>query len=208
MTFECIHNALSVCSIYMDGALVTFDGARNKIYGVAQYIVSEQKPGDFCKPVFKVSMSTENNGNLTSLVTMYLMFEKQDGSMIEIETTSEGKSFFYHNKTEWRRLYPQISEDFVFEKTGRKHYIKTWSGIEYIHVERRFELRLPAAYDDDLRMRFLLLKRTYYIKYKFSKSNHINRYRRGLETRPQAKTSKSGHAIFFSFFSNAFERRV
>ena len=28
----------------------------------------------------------------------------------------------------------------------------------------------------------------------------INRYRRGLETCPQAKTSKSGHAIFFSFF--------
>ena len=28
----------------------------------------------------------------------------------------------------------------------------------------------------------------------------INRYRRGLETFRQAKTSKSGHAIFFSFF--------
>ena len=28
----------------------------------------------------------------------------------------------------------------------------------------------------------------------------LNRYRRGLETCPQAKTSKSGHAIFFSFF--------
>ena len=35
----------------------------------------------------------------------------------------------------------------------------------------------------------------------------INRYRRGLETCPQAKTSKSGHAIFFSF-SDASERRV
>ena len=28
----------------------------------------------------------------------------------------------------------------------------------------------------------------------------LNRYRRGLETCPQAKTSKSAHAIFFSFF--------
>ena len=28
----------------------------------------------------------------------------------------------------------------------------------------------------------------------------VNRYRRGLKTLPQAKTSKSGHAIFFSFF--------
>ena len=28
----------------------------------------------------------------------------------------------------------------------------------------------------------------------------INRYRRGLETCPQAKTSKSGHAVFFFFF--------
>ena len=28
----------------------------------------------------------------------------------------------------------------------------------------------------------------------------INRYRRGLETCPQAKTSKSGHAILFSSF--------
>ena len=35
----------------------------------------------------------------------------------------------------------------------------------------------------------------------------FNRYRRGLETCPQAKTSKSGHAIFF-FFSGASERRV
>ena len=35
----------------------------------------------------------------------------------------------------------------------------------------------------------------------------FNRYRRGLETCPQAETSKSGHAIFFSFF-DASERRV
>ena len=28
----------------------------------------------------------------------------------------------------------------------------------------------------------------------------LNRYRRGLETCPQVKMSKSGHAIFFSFF--------
>ena len=28
----------------------------------------------------------------------------------------------------------------------------------------------------------------------------FNRYKRGLETCPKAKTSKSGHAIFFSFF--------
>ena len=28
---------------------------------------------------------------------------------------------------------------------------------------------------------------------------YLNRYRRGLETCPQAKTSKNGHAIFFSF---------
>ena len=28
---------------------------------------------------------------------------------------------------------------------------------------------------------------------------NFNRYRRGLETCPQAKTSKSGHAIFFFF---------
>ena len=31
-------------------------------------------------------------------------------------------------------------------------------------------------------------------------SNSFNRYRQGLETCPQAKTSKSGQAIFFSFF--------
>ena len=35
----------------------------------------------------------------------------------------------------------------------------------------------------------------------------LNRYRRGLETCPHAKTSKSGHAIFFSF-SDASERRL
>ena len=35
----------------------------------------------------------------------------------------------------------------------------------------------------------------------------INRYSRGLETCPQAKTFKSGQAIFF-FFSDASERRV
>ena len=39
----------------------------------------------------------------------------------------------------------------------------------------------------------------------FSQKNYtVNRYRRGLVTCPQAKTSKSGQAIFF-FFSNAFE---
>ena len=33
-----------------------------------------------------------------------------------------------------------------------------------------------------------------------TKCLEVNRYRRGLETCPQAKTSKSGHGIFFSFF--------
>ena len=41
----------------------------------------------------------------------------------------------------------------------------------------------------------------------------LNRYRRGLENCPQAKTSKSGGAIFFSFFrsfraTNMTQRRV
>ena len=35
----------------------------------------------------------------------------------------------------------------------------------------------------------------------------LNRYRRGLETCPQAKTSKNGHAYFLLFF-DASERRV
>ena len=44
-------------------------------------------------------------------------------------------------------------------------------------------------------------------------SEDFNRYRRGLETCPQAKTSKSGHAIFFSFVrraraTNMTQRRV
>ena len=30
--------------------------------------------------------------------------------------------------------------------------------------------------------------------------SNLNRYRRGLETCPQAKTSKSGNALFFFFF--------
>ena len=41
----------------------------------------------------------------------------------------------------------------------------------------------------------------------------FNRYKRGLETCPQAKTSKSGHVIFFSFFRRVWatsmtQRRV
>ena len=39
------------------------------------------------------------------------------------------------------------------------------------------------------------------------RSEGVNRYRRGLQTCPQVKTSKSGHAIYFFFF-DAFERRV
>ena len=40
-----------------------------------------------------------------------------------------------------------------------------------------------------------------FIKGQFSTFlNSVNRYRRVLETCPQAKTSKSGHAIFYSFF--------
>ena len=37
---------------------------------------------------------------------------------------------------------------------------------------------------------------------------HIKRYRRGLKTCSQAKTSKSGREYFSSFFSDASERRV
>ena len=36
----------------------------------------------------------------------------------------------------------------------------------------------------------------------------INRYRRGLETCPQAKTSNSGHAIFYSFFRRVRATRM
>ena len=46
------------------------------------------------------------------------------------------------------------------------------------------------------------------ISCQISKKLLFNRYSRGLETCSQAKASKSGHAIFFSFFSDAFEQRV
>ena len=41
----------------------------------------------------------------------------------------------------------------------------------------------------------------------FYQDKRLDRYRRGLKTCPQAKTSKSEHAIFF-FFSDTSERRV
>ena len=59
----------------------------------------------------------------------------------------------------------------------------------------------------DLRKKFFQGKKLVFKKFEFKnkpldeiKYNSVNRYRRGLETCPQAKTSKSGHAIFFSFF--------
>ena len=52
-----------------------------------------------------------------------------------------------------------------------------------------------------------------YVSYSLSRAfsypyRLINRYRRGIETCPQAKTSKSGREYVSSFFSDAFERRV
>ena len=53
---------------------------------------------------------------------------------------------------------------------------------------------------------FLYLWMTYVMIYKYPSWSKVlfnckgvNRYRRGLETCPQAKTSKNGHAIFSSF---------
>ena len=43
---------------------------------------------------------------------------------------------------------------------------------------------------------------------KFNESKIINRYRRGLETCPQANLAKSGRKYFLLFFSEASERRV
>ena len=37
-------------------------------------------------------------------------------------------------------------------------------------------------------------------KFRIKEDNEINQYRRELETCSQAKTSKSGRTIFFSFF--------
>ena len=62
--------------------------------------------------------------------------------------------------------------------------------------------------DEKLREKFSSGETTLRSKDSGSKFFNLNRYRRGLETCPQAKTSKSGHTIFFSFFSDASERRV
>ena len=48
--------------------------------------------------------------------------------------------------------------------------------------------------DSAQKRRIKTTRNSFYYKFVF------NRYRRRLETCPQAKTSKSGHAIFFSFF--------
>ena len=59
-----------------------------------------------------------------------------------------------------------------------------------------YNCHIPDDYEHNFIAQFYT-PRAYAGKFNFAK---LNRYRRGLETCPQAKTSESGHTIFFSFF--------
>ena len=78
-------------------------------------------------------------------------------------------------------------------------------------VKRRFDKYLfflisSLKYYIESLIKIIINKNLFIWKVMFSRNNpnsfsrEINRYRRGLKTCPHSKMSKSGHAIFFTFF--------
>ena len=78
--------------------------------------------------------------------------------------------------------FANISKEEAFEKTVELAF-KNLLG-EAKDIDQMTDDEIRAAVND------------YYTRF----DPRLNRYRRGLETCPQAKTSKCGRAIFFSFF--------
>ena len=143
-SYECIHKSLLDCRAWGDPHIVTFDNAKNDVYGVAQYVLS-QHDGLGQLPFFKVLMNTKKLRRVSKLEYMYLTFPTRSGGLIEIETSRYKKANMYYNG-EWIALIPQTNADFTFGKHGRWFKVTTWFGLEIYHHRATYVVRLPAFY--------------------------------------------------------------
>ena len=218
--YECYAKSRLKCHVSPD--VTTFDSAKNRIYGVAQYILSEHNDTS-CRPNFKIMMNTKPFGEISAVDRTFIMFERHDSSKVEIRINETDASYYFNSTVGWKKLYPQDNSDFTFVNTGLTKRVVTWFGLQVSVTSDYISILCPSLFkgslaglcqnmNTDWRDDFKLRNGTVLeyptsngaklsIVFKLSQIFiKINRYRRGLETCPQAKTSKSGHAIFFSFF--------
>ena len=128
-----------------------------------------------------------------------MLLENSTRQIIPLLTTTTPTAFIYSERLEGQllTLILSISISRQAHATSIGYKFSTVLGLNTVLLPRDFVV-LPCL----IQVAFEITWTNYKIR-KIFISNfkfEFNRYRRGLETCPQAKTSKSGHAIFFSFF--------
>ena len=144
--YECSHYSYTRCYAWGDPHVVTYDNAKTDVYGVAQYLLTAHDGTDKIPP-FKVLMNTKQLRHVSAVEFMYFSFPTRSGEMIEFETDRYGGANFYMKETGWNKLYPQKNENFQYKKWGRRHWAKTWFGMEIYHDGLFYHLKTPGFYD-------------------------------------------------------------
>ena len=131
-----------MCFAWGDPHVVTFDNAKNDVYGIAQYTMAESS-GFASIPPFKLKINTYDHPRWPHPATekSYFQFTMRNGQKTEIELTMNGESNIFIDGI-WKQLYPQGNNDFKITKIGNKVEITTWYGITVTDHIFNLEIRL------------------------------------------------------------------
>ena len=80
---------------------------------------------------------------------MYVSFPTTSDEWMEIETDRYGGANFYMKDIGWNKLYPQKNKNFQYKKWGRRHWAKTWFGLEVYHDGHFYHIKTPGFYDKE-----------------------------------------------------------
>ena len=145
--YECYAKSRLKCHVSPD--VTTFDSAKNRIYGVAQYILSEHNDTS-CRPNFKIMMNTKPFGEISAVDQTFFMFERHDGSKVEIRINETDASYYFNSTVGWKKLYPQDNSDFTYVNTGLTKRVVTWFGLQVSVTSDYISILCPSLFKGSL----------------------------------------------------------
>ena len=145
--YQCQHKDCNRCFAWGDPHIVTFDNAKNDVYGIAQYTMAESD-GTADIPAFKLKINTYDEPKWPHPATdkSYFQFPLRSGEKVEVEMTKEGESMIFIND-QWVPLIPQENDDFTITKVGNKVTVTTWFGLVVSQDVNTIDIRTPGFYD-------------------------------------------------------------
>ena len=95
-------------------------------------------------------MNTKPFGEISAVDRTFIMFERHDGSKVEIRMNETDASYYFNSTVGWKKLYPQDNSDFTYVNTGLTKRVVTWFGLQVSVTSDYISILCPSLFKGSL----------------------------------------------------------